>query len=252
MSSLSAAAPTELGLEDRASPLDETAPALFADELVLLDDDLATREHYGRLALHLATLIGVVVDAHVMSLRRDRGGRPRIPDDDVGVAAHRDRALLREHAHDLRGRGRRDLDPAIQRDPLLHDTAVVEQHHARLDTRRPVRDLREVADPELLLFGQSLEAFGHAEGTVVSRDDLKVVPGKSLPELLLVPPLAKWRAHDVFRAVEARLVVVVDREEEVLRARLGVRGQATVAEETNLLERLRRREMDDVQRDLAG
>src|SRR5438552_18067028 len=67
-----------------------------------------------------------------------------------------------------------------------------------------------------------------------------------------MPLLAKWRAHDVFRAVEARLVVVVDREEEVLGACLGVCRQAAVAEEPDLLERLRGREMDDVKRDAAG
>src|SRR5438552_8730222 len=67
-----------------------------------------------------------------------------------------------------------------------------------------------------------------------------------------MPTLAKRWAHYVLRAVEAGFVVVVDREEEVLRACLGVRGQTAVAEEPHLLERLRRGQVDDVERDAAG
>src|SRR5439155_22631274 len=122
----------------------------------------------------------------------------------------------------------------------------------RLDAGRAVRDLREVADAELLLLRQALEALLHAEGAVVRRHDLKVVPRDALPELVLMPLLAERRAHDVLRAIKARLVVVVDREEEVLRTRLRVRRKAAVAEEPHLLKRLRRGEMDDVERDAAG
>src|SRR5205814_3598255 len=113
------------------------------------------------------------------------------------------------------------------------------------------RDLREVAPPELLLFGQTLEALLHAERAVIGRYDLQVVLREALPELLLMPLFTQRRAYHVLRAIEARLVVVVDREEEVLRARLRVRGEATVAEESHLLERLSGRQMHDVQRDPA-
>src|SRR5207247_7691223 len=98
---------------------------------------------------------------------------------------------------------------------------------------------------ELLVLGESLEALVHAERAVVGGDDLEVVARKPLPELVLMPLLAKRRAHDVFRAVEARLVVVVDREEEVLRARLGISRQAPVAEGPHLLERLAGRRVDE-------
>src|SRR2546425_8861353 len=80
--------PSALGLQNRAAALDEAATPLLADELVLLDDHLAPREDDGGLALDLAALVWVVVHAHVMRLRRDRGCRPRVPDDDVGIAAH--------------------------------------------------------------------------------------------------------------------------------------------------------------------
>src|SRR5206468_6815925 len=105
---------------------------------------------------------------------------------------------------------------------------------------------------ELLLLRQPLIALLHAEGTVVGRDDLQVVSRETLPELVLVPALAKRGAHHVLGYVEAGFVVVVDRQEEVLRARLGIRGKAAVAEEPDLLERLRRGQVDDVKRDPAG
>src|SRR5438105_15646258 len=67
-----------------------------------------------------------------------------------------------------------------------------------------------------------------------------------------MPAMPKRRAHYVLGSVEARLVVVVDREEEVLRTRLGVRGQTAVAEEPHLLQSLRRGKVNDVERDAAG
>ena len=59
------------------------------------------------------------------------------------------------------------LDPALERDLAVHD-ALVQQVHAVLDRADAVRDLREVADAELLLL---LEA----ERAVVGRHDLEVV-----------------------------------------------------------------------------
>src|SRR2546430_4722209 len=61
-----------LALQDRAAAFDEFAASLFAEELVLFDDDLAAREHDRGLAFDPASLVRVVVDAHVVSLRGDR------------------------------------------------------------------------------------------------------------------------------------------------------------------------------------
>src|SRR2546427_6696152 len=91
-----------LGLKQRTAALDESAAAFLACELVLLDDDFPSREHDRGFSLNPASLVWVVVDAHVMGLRGDRRRRARVPDHDVGVASDRDGALLREHAHELR------------------------------------------------------------------------------------------------------------------------------------------------------
>src|SRR5206468_2833214 len=84
-----------LGLQEWTAALDEPAPALSACELVLLDDHLSAREHDRGLALDAASLVRVVVDAHVVRLRRDRRRRSWIPHHDVGVATDRNGPLLR-------------------------------------------------------------------------------------------------------------------------------------------------------------
>src|SRR5712691_9313479 len=163
-----------LGLKDRAAALDEPAAAFLTEERVLLHDDFPAREHDRGFALHPASLIRVVVDPHVMSLCRDGRDRPRVPDHDVGIASDRDGPLLREHTHELRWRRGGDLDPPVQRDAILHDPAVVEQHHARFDARRAVGDLRKIPDAELLLLRQALVALLHAERTVIGRNHLQI------------------------------------------------------------------------------
>ena len=89
---------------------------------------------------------------------------------------------------------------------------------------------------------------GHAERAVVGRDHLQVVLREPLPQHVLVPLLAQRRRHHVLRAVESGLLVVVVGQEQVLRARLGVGRQPHVARLPDLLERVRRREVDDVDR----
>ena len=70
--------------------------------------------------------------------------------------------------------------------------------------------------------------------------------GQPLPERVLVPLLAQRRRHHVLRALEAGPLVVLVGEEEVLRAGLGVGGQAHVARLLHLLQRVRAGEVDDV------
>src|SRR6185503_12581068 len=50
---------------------------------------------------------------------------------------------------------------------------------------------------------------------------------------------------------ETRLVIVVYRKEQVLRTRFRIRGQPAIAEEPDLLERVRGRQVDDVERHAA-
>src|SRR6185295_12449929 len=107
-----------------------------------------------------------------------------------------------------------------------------------LDARQAVRDLAEVALAELLLAVE-------VERTVIGRDDLEVVGHEAGPDVLpLVLRAERWRAYEL-RAVEA-VAEVVQRQEQVLRARLRIGLRATVACCPDLGEGLPRREVDDV------
>src|SRR6476660_1518961 len=97
--------------------LHELAGALPPGELAVPDDDRAARQDDVGPALDRAALVARVVDVHVVGLRADHAGRVRVVDDEIGVRADRDRALLRIHPEELRRRRRDDLDPALPRDP---------------------------------------------------------------------------------------------------------------------------------------
>ncbi len=84
------------------------------------------------------------------------------------------------------------------------------------------------------------------ERAVVGRDDLEVVLAQALPQLLPVGVLGSQRRRaDELGALEP-VAEVVEREEQVLRARLGERLDAAVARVAHRLERLGRRQVDDV------
>ena len=164
----------------------------------------------------------------------------RVVDDQVRVRPDGDRALARVHPEQLRRRGRDDLDPALLRDLPADDAAVVQQVEPVLDARQAVRDLPEVALAEVLLAVE-------VERAVVRRDDLEVVLRRGRVQssgLVVLRP--ERRRADELRALEA-VAHVVERQEEVLRARLG-EGRRSPASRAapDLVQRLRRGQVDDV------
>ncbi len=167
--------------------------------------------------------------------------RARVVDHDVGVGAGSDDALAGVEAEHASRRRRRDVDPALERDLAVDDT-LVQQVHAVLDTADAVRDLREVADAELLLL---LEA----ERAVVGRHDLEVVLPQEPPQvrLMVLVLRAQGSGADVLRAFEARRAeVILEVQVEVLRAGLAEHVRAAVARGDHLLDRLSRRHVHDV------
>ena len=149
------------------------------------------------------------------------------------------------HPEQLRRAGRDDVDPALAGDAALDHAAVVQQVDAVLDPRQAVRNLPEVAPPELLL---ALEV----ERAVVGRDDLEVVLDEARPQLLPVRVLLAQgrRAHEL-RALEP-VAQVVEAEEQVLGTRLGERLHPAIPGATDRIERILRRQVDDVDRDAGG
>ena len=82
---------------------------------------------------------------------RDLAAVVRVVDDEVGIAAHGDRALAREETEQSRGLGARAIDEGAQVDPSLGDAVCVEQVDAVFERRDAVGDLGEIATPHFLL-----------------------------------------------------------------------------------------------------
>ncbi len=116
----------------------------------------------------------------------------------------------------------------------------MEQVDPVLDARQAVGDLAEVAPAHLLL---ALEV----ERAVVGGHDLEVVLDQALPELVPVVLGAQGRRAHVLGALEP-VAHVVEREEQVLRARLGEGGRAPVARCADLGQGVPGRQVDDVDR----
>src|SRR5882672_10443827 len=67
-----------------------------------------------------------------------------------------------------------------------------------------------------------------------------------LPQFLLMPLFAQRRSENIFRAFEAGLVHVFEREVKILRTGLGVDRQASIAGFTDFLQSVVATEMHDV------
>ena len=116
----------------------------LARELVAVDDHRAADDHRLGNAGHLDALEQVVVARRVVGLDRDRLLLRGVEDDDVGVAADRDRALARIEAEQLRRVGREQLHHPVQVESAGADAELVQDLEPLLDPGRPVRDLGEV------------------------------------------------------------------------------------------------------------
>jgi hypothetical protein len=157
--------------------------------------------------------------------------------------ARGDDALAAVEAKHPRRRRGGDLHPAFESDPAV-DHTLVEQVHAVLDRADAIGDLAEVTDAEFLL-------ILHTEGAVVGGDHLDVVGTQRLPELVLM--LLGLRAQrcraDPLGPLEARgAEVVLQRQIEVLRARLAEDVLAVVAGRGDLGDCLLGGDVHDIQR----
>src|SRR2546429_624678 len=184
---------------------EELAGACSADEFSGVNNGAAAAEDgFGR-ALDLDAFEHGIVHAHVMRFRADEFFVVGIEEHEVGVRAHGDSALARVEAKQFCGRGGDELDKAIRREVLAVDAAGVDQAEAVLDAWSAVRNFREVVLAEFLLL---LEA----ERAMVGRDDLQRVFREALPKFFLMPLFPERRGENVFRALEAGNVEILDGE----------------------------------------
>ena len=207
---------------------------------MLVDDDLAAREHGVDVAVDLEALPGGVVHVHVVGLAvADRGVAVRVVDDDVGVGAGLDDALLAVQAEHARRGGRGELDPALERD-LAGRRRPGTCRSMRCSIRADaVRDLAEVAEPELLLAPSCRTGSGRSRPSAGRWCAAPATcgPGGPPPASAAASSTPTWRPRSaplLARCAE----LLLEREVEVLRAGLAEHVLALVAGRGELLDGL--------------
>ncbi len=164
--------------------------ALAADVFAVAYDDAPAQKHGPRHALHLHAFVGSVVDALVLVDGADGQGFVGIEDDEVGVAAGGYSAFAREEAKEFRRHGGDQVDEVIECEPALAH-ALVEQHHAVLDSRQTVGNFREVLATEFFLAVK-------VKGRVIGGDDGEFAALQAMPESLVIGPAAQRRRAAYF------------------------------------------------------
>src|SRR5882724_632268 len=228
--------PSEAGVGLAA---EELAGAGATDEFAGVDDGAAAGENcFGR-AFDLDALEHGIVHAHVVGFSADDFFVIGIEDDQVGVGANGDGAFARIEAKEFSGRDCNQLDKTVRRKMFAVDPAGIHETQAVLDAGAAIGNLGEIVLAELFLL---LEA----EGAVVGGNNLQSVFGEALPELFLVPLFAERRSEDILGAFKTGGVHIFQGKIQVLRAGLGVSGQAAVARFADFFERVVAGEMNDV------
>lgn len=120
---------------------------------------------------HLAHLEYVEINGLVVGLSRDGPLPVGVPDDDVGVGADGDDALLGVQVEDPGGVGAGDCDEARRVHEPTVDGLLPDDRHPVLDSVHAVRDFRKVVLPQGLLV--------RVEGAVVTARHLESVSGEN-------------------------------------------------------------------------
>ena len=166
--------------------------------------------------------------------RRRRGPRP----------PRRDCALPGVHPEQLGRRRRDDLDPALAGDLPADDAAVVEQVDPVLDAGQAVGDLPEVALAEVLL------AF-EVERAMVGRDQLEVVLDEARPEVG-----SQWSfvrsGGEQTNFAPSKPLPRSSSERNRYWGHVSAKAGRPSSRARDLLERLLRRQVDDVDGHVGG
>src|SRR5215472_15490267 len=162
-----------------------------------------------------------------------------IENNQVSVAAHRNRALTRIQTEQLGGSSGDQFDKAIHAEAPGPDSAGINQTHAVLDSRPAVGDFGEIASSEFLLFPE-------AKWTMVSRYHLQVIALQALPKFFLMPFLTQRRRKNVFGAFKIGHIEILERKVQILRTGLGINGKATIPCLAHLLESIVTAEVNDI------
>ena len=176
-----------------------------------------------------------------MSFGADGVFAVRIEDNQVSVAAYRNRSFAWIQAEELCRSGGNQLDKPVHAETAVGDSAGINQAHAMLDAWAAVGNLREVILPEFFLFFET-------ERAMISGDDLQVIALQSIPQLLLMPFFPQWRRENILCAFKAGYIEILDGKIQILRASLRVDRKSAIARLTNFFKRIVTAQVHDINR----
>ena len=158
-------------------------------------------------------------------------------------------ALLRVDAEELGWIDAAQLDPAVEREAPAAHAMRVEHHHAVLDARHAVGNLREVALAKLLAGLRPSLPPSYQKSQWSVEMTCRSFAATAFQSASWSRHLAERRRADPLRALEAGTRQVVLGEEEVLEAGLAVDAAlATLARQPDRLDRASVGDVDDVER----
>ena len=195
--------------------------------------------------LYAHALVGRVADASCIIAAVIVTSHLRIPDRDVGVGADRDRALARVQAVHARVVGRGERDELVERQAPLHHAFGEQERQAHLEPGHAVRHLLEGG-----LLAASASCRSRRTGTARGRrSSTWNVPSASPSQIASCAASSRGGGlQHHFAPSTPGLVHVGRREEQVLRAGLGVDPRAEGLRGADRLHRLGARDVDDQHR----
>lgn len=116
-----------------------------------------------------------------------------IKQNDIGIAADGDGALLRKAPKHFGGSRGRQLDKAVEVDAPGTNAAVVEQRESELNARRTVGNLGKVIPPDLFRLQQAVGVLVKAERAVVGCNNLQIVKPQPAPQRMLTGVIPQRR-----------------------------------------------------------
>src|SRR5579883_734090 len=181
--------------------LDIAAVAFLGTQLAVLPGDLAARDRHDRRAGAGKAFEHIIFDAAELMSGADGLAARGIPDHEIGVGAHGDRALARKDIEDAGDVRRGDGDELLLGEPSGVDACGPEQRHAVLQPAGAVRDLAEIVDADPLL--------RPCEGAMVGRDHLQRAGLQAGPQAVLMRLVTERRRHHARRRVVPVLISIL-------------------------------------------
>src|SRR2546426_1244404 len=224
----------------RVAPMAQEMPPApeLTHELPVARDDLAPRQGQHEQPLEREAVERVVARARVQPPLVHYPGAGRIEQDEVGIAAHRDRALLRVEPEDAGGIGRESGHEGLQRNPPPAHAFRVDHRHFGLEPGHAIRHLGEVLGSRRLLLDRPRG--------VVAADGLDVARAQSVPQRGLIPRGAERRGAHELGCLGASALVALLGQGQVDRARLRPHPKPAPAGRAHRLEGVGAGEMHDV------